>query len=116
MRDLGDQFSSSLSVVLAGARNIPTEMPQLNTLLLKRFSSTQHGVFQQLIQEPARNHLRFEPEVVERMIELSVGHPFLLQTLCHVAFDLYARGGGDSPVVTNPEMLRTLVSAKSNSG
>ncbi len=48
-----------------------------------------------LIVEPARGDVRFADDAVERLLELTSGHPYFLQLLCYELFDRALRSGRD---------------------
>lgn len=49
-----------------------------------------------LIVEPAAGRLRYEPEAVEALLDLTSGHPYFLQLLCYELFDRAMRAGRTS--------------------
>ncbi len=85
-----------LSFILAGSH----KLDELNPEYWKEFTGTIYHTIsflepdsaRQLIIEPAES-ITYSPQAVERILALSGGHPYFLQSLCHTVFNIGADKG-----------------------
>jgi tetratricopeptide (TPR) repeat protein len=59
----------------------------------KRISVLDRAAAQSLITRPARGMIEFSPEAVNRLLDLTAGHPYFLQLLCYELFERATRSG-----------------------
>lgn len=73
----------------------------------KRISVLDREAAQRLIVEPAAGVLRYEPDAVEHLLDLTSGHPYFLQLLCYELFDRAMREGRDRVATSDvsPDVL-----------
>jgi len=58
-----------------------------------------------LITEPVKGHYRYAPGAVERILEVTHGHPYYTQLVCNRLFARWARQGGDEVAVSDVEAI-----------
>jgi tetratricopeptide (TPR) repeat protein len=62
----------------------------------KRISVLGHPAARSLITEPASGTLTFDDGAVDRLLEMTAGHPYFLQLLCYELFERATRAGDSS--------------------
>jgi hypothetical protein len=62
-----------------------------NVALYHRISFLESAAAQDLILQPVKDHYRVAPEAVERILQVTSGHPYYTQLVCHCLFDLWLR-------------------------
>ncbi|MGI0493321.1 AAA family ATPase [Alkalinema pantanalense CENA528] len=80
------QHRSQFRVLLAGTHTLET-FQQWSSYLINlqviHLSYLHRSAAQQLVEQPVRNFsLRYAPEATERILQLTRGHPFLIQLMC----------------------------------
>ena len=58
--------------------------------LYHRISFLEPEAARKLITQPARDHYRLDAAAVERILEVTSGHPYYTQLVCHCVFDLWS--------------------------
>jgi hypothetical protein len=87
-----------LAAVFSGARKLEQMqgknfLPLLDAARYIKISFLEPEAAAKLITEPAGDSLRFNPDAVKRIQELTSGHPFYIQLLCQMLFDAAAGQG-----------------------
>lgn len=59
--------------------------------LYHRISFLKPEAARELITQPAQGHYQLAAEAVERILEITSGHPYYTQLVCHCVFDLWSR-------------------------
>jgi AAA domain len=59
--------------------------------LYHRISFLEPAAASELITQPARDHYEMEPQAVARILQITSGHPYYTQLVCHCIFDLWSR-------------------------
>ncbi|MGD0245121.1 MAG: hypothetical protein ABSB59_33010, partial [Streptosporangiaceae bacterium] len=59
--------------------------------LYRRISFLEPEAARELITRPARDHYQLAAEAVEKILEITSGHPYYTQLVCHCVFDLWSR-------------------------
>jgi hypothetical protein len=59
--------------------------------LYHRISFLESEAARELITQPAQEHYQLAVEAVERILEITSGHPYYTQLVCHCVFDLWSR-------------------------
>jgi hypothetical protein len=59
--------------------------------LYHRISFLEPEAARGLITEPVRNHYQVAAQAIERVLQVTSGHPYYTQLLCHCLFDLWSR-------------------------
>lgn len=70
-----------------------------NVALYKEISWLDRQAAINLITRPVESMYRYDPEAVERILEMTSGHPFYTQLLCHSLFARWQRQGTTSITV-----------------
>jgi tetratricopeptide (TPR) repeat protein len=73
----------------------------------KRISVLDRSAARRLITEPAAGVLTFSDSAVARLLDLTTGHPYMLQLLCYELFERALRAGRDrvEPADINDDLL-----------
>ena len=58
--------------------------------LHQRISFLEPTAARKLITQPARDHYQVAPQAVERILQITSGHPYYTQLVCHCLFDLWS--------------------------
>jgi hypothetical protein len=59
--------------------------------LYHRISFLESAAARSLITEPARDHYRVTPQAVTQILQITSGHPYYIQLVCHCLFDSWSR-------------------------
>jgi hypothetical protein len=59
--------------------------------LYHRISFLEPAAAAELITRPVQDHYQVSTEAVDRILDITSGHPYYTQLVCHCAFDLWAR-------------------------
>ena len=59
--------------------------------LYHRISFLEPAVASELITQPVRDHYRMAPQAVTRILQITSGHPYYTQLVCHCIFDMWSR-------------------------
>lgn len=59
--------------------------------LYHRISFLEPAAAGELITQPVRDHYRVAPQAVTRILQITSGHPYYTQLVCHCIFDLWSR-------------------------
>lgn len=59
--------------------------------LYKKISFLSPDAARSLITQPVRDHYQIEPLAIERILQITAGHPYYTQLLCHSLFNLWQR-------------------------
>jgi AAA ATPase domain len=59
--------------------------------LYHRISFLEPAAAVELIIQPARDHYQVAPQAVTRILQITSGHPYYTQLVCHCIFDLWSR-------------------------
>lgn len=62
-----------------------------NGSLYHKISFLQDSAARELITQPAQDHYEVTPEAVDRIIQVTSGHPYYVQLICHCVFSRWAR-------------------------
>jgi hypothetical protein len=100
---LRESFYTYLSVLMNGDLNLSLvlaleEWPEWPPAVLDeafrwRLGSLDHAVATELITEPASGILEYDYHAVRQILDLTSGHPYFTQLLCHLIFRRRATGG-----------------------
>lgn len=77
--------------------------------LYHRITFLETAAADKLITWPARDHYLVEPEAVSKILQLTSGHPYYTQLVCHCVFDLWSRD--PKPVIDVPDVDAVLAEA-----
>jgi hypothetical protein len=66
--------------------------------LYHRISFLEPAAANELITQPVRDHYQMAPEAVTKILQITSGHPYYTQLICHCIFDLWSRS--PKPVMT----------------
>jgi hypothetical protein len=59
--------------------------------LYHRISFLEQAAAGQLITQPVRDHYQVAPQTVSKILQITSGHPYYTQLVCHCIFDLWSR-------------------------
>ena len=59
--------------------------------LYHRISFLEPAAARELITQPVRDHYQVAPQAVEQILQITSGHPYYTQLVCHCLFDLWLR-------------------------
>ena len=59
--------------------------------LYHRISFLEQAAAGQLITQPVRDHYQVTPQTVSKILQITSGHPYYTQLVCHCMFDLWSR-------------------------
>ena len=59
--------------------------------LYRRISFLEPAAARELITRPARDHYEVTPQAVTKILQVTSGHPYYTQLVCHCMFDLWSR-------------------------
>jgi AAA domain len=59
--------------------------------LYHRISFLEQAAAGELITQPVRDHYQVAPEAVSKILQITSGHPYYTQLVCHCMFDLWSR-------------------------
>jgi hypothetical protein len=59
--------------------------------LYHRISFLEHAAACELITQPARDHYQVAPQTVSKILQITSGHAYYTQLVCHCMFDLWSR-------------------------
>jgi AAA domain-containing protein len=59
--------------------------------LYRRISFLEETAARELIVQPARDHYEVAPQAVEKILQITSGHPYYTQLVCHCLFDSWSR-------------------------
>jgi hypothetical protein len=59
--------------------------------LYRRISFLEKTAARELIVQPARDHYAVVPQAVEKILQITSGHPYYTQLVCHCLFDSWSR-------------------------
>ena len=59
--------------------------------LYHRISFLEQAAAGELITQPVRDHYQVAPQTVSKILQITSGHPYYTQLLCHCLFDLWSR-------------------------
>ncbi len=77
--------------------------------LYHRISFLEPAAARSLITEPAREHYQVAPQAVMKILEITSGHPYYTQLVCHCLFDSWSRA--PRPVMDVPDVEAILAEA-----
>jgi AAA ATPase domain len=77
--------------------------------LYHRISFLDPAAARDLITEPVREHYQVAPQAVTKIIQVTSGHPYYTQLVCHCLFDLWSRS--PKPVTTEADVDAVLSDA-----
>lgn len=66
------------------------------TALYKKVSFLDLEDGERLIVEPVRNIYRYEPDAVDRILQITSAHPYYTQLICHSLFNMWRRSRPDA--------------------
>ncbi len=84
------------SVFVVGRRidELPSRMKAtIRSAHFKRISLLNPVEAKQLIVEPVKGQLEYTDEAIEAILKLTNGHPYCIQLLCHVLYNMLSHGG-----------------------
>jgi len=77
--------------------------------LYHRISFLEPESARQLITQPVRDHYQVAPQAVTKILEITSGHPYYTQLVCHCLFDLWSRS--PKPVLSVADVYAVLAEA-----
>ncbi len=77
--------------------------------LYHRISFLEPAAARSLITEPARDHYQVAPQAVTKILQITSGHPYYTQLVCHCMFDSWSRA--PRPVMDVPDVEAILAEA-----
>src|SRR5260370_39718391 len=77
--------------------------------LYRRISSLERAAARELITEPAAEHYQVAPQAVEKILQITSGHPYYTQLVCHCLFDLWS--SSPKPVMAAADVVAVLAEA-----
>ena len=77
-----------------------------NTSLYHRISFLEPAAARALITEPAKDHYEVAPDAVTKILQITSGHPYYTQLVCHSLFDRWMRE--PRPVMTTVDVTAVL--------
>jgi hypothetical protein len=77
--------------------------------LYHRISFLEQTAARKLITQPVHDHYQVAPEAVGRILQITSGHPYYTQLICHCMFDLWSRAS--KPVMEMADVDAVLVEA-----
>ena len=77
--------------------------------LYHRISFLEPVAARSLITEPAREHYQVAPQAVTKILQITSGHPYYTQLVCHCLFDSWSRS--PRPVMDVPDVEAILAEA-----
>lgn len=80
-----------------------------NVSLYRRISFLQTDAASELITSPARDCYQVIPEAVEKILQITSGHPYYTQLVCHCMFDRWMRS--PKPAMTVEDVETVLAEA-----
>ena len=63
----------------------------------------------ELITQPVRDHYEVAPQAVTKILQITSGHPYYTQLVCHCMFDLWSRS--PKPVMSAADVEAVLAEA-----
>jgi tetratricopeptide (TPR) repeat protein len=92
-----------IGYILVVGRKTEELSQELNSSILKdavqkRIGRLSEKETARLIREPSQEYLRFPGEAVERIFELTAGHPYCTQVLCHAIWSRHFRNAPSGEV------------------
>jgi hypothetical protein len=76
-----------------------------NLCQYRKISFLERDAAEALIVEPVKEHYRYAPGVVARILEVTHGHPYYTQLVCNRLFARWARQRGDEVTVSDVEAV-----------
>jgi hypothetical protein len=80
-----------------------------NASLYHRISFLEPAAARALITEPAKGHYEVAPDAVTKILQITAGHPYYTQLVCHSLFDRWMRE--PRPVMTTADVTAVLAEA-----
>ena len=80
-----------------------------NASLYHRISFLEPAAAQALISNPANGHYEVDPAAVAKILQITSGHPYYTQLVCHSIFDRWIRD--PKPVMTTDDVTAVLAEA-----
>jgi hypothetical protein len=77
--------------------------------LYHRISFLEPAAARALITQPVRNHYQVAAQAVEKILQITSGHPYYTQLVCHCMFDLWSRS--PKPVLSAADVDASLAEA-----
>ena len=77
--------------------------------LYHRISFLEPTAARELITEPVRDHYQVTPQAVTKILQITSGHPYYTQLVCHCLFDLWSRSA--KPMMTEADVDAVLAEA-----
>ncbi len=77
--------------------------------LYHRISFLEPAAARELITEPAAEHYQVAPQAVEKILQITSGHPYYTQLVCHCLFDLWS--SSPKPVMDAADVDAVLAEA-----
>jgi len=77
--------------------------------LYHRISFLEPAAASELITQPARDHYQVAPQAVTRILQITSGHPYYTQLVCHCIFDLWSRS--PKPVMSAADVDAVMAEA-----
>jgi hypothetical protein len=75
--------------------------------LYHRISFLEPAAARELITQPVRDHYRVAPQAVTRILQITSGHPYYTQLVCHCIFDLWSRSPKPAMSVADVDAVMT---------
>ncbi len=76
-----------------------------NPCQYRKISFLDRDAAEALITKPVEEHYRYAPGAVERILQVTHGHPYYTQLICNRLFARWARQGGDQMTVPDVEAV-----------
>jgi len=77
--------------------------------LYHRISFLEPAAASALVTEPVHDHFEVAPDAVEKILQITSGHPYYTQLVCHCLFDLWSRS--PKPEMTVADVYAVLAEA-----
>jgi hypothetical protein len=77
--------------------------------LYHRISFLESAAASELITQPVRDHYKVAPQAVSRILQITSGHPYYTQLVCHCIFDLWSRF--PKPVMSSADVDAVMAEA-----